>query len=204
MSKKKSKKTHRDIPIQDEQVNSDEGAPEQPELKVAKAADTTGELEELKQKMQRLGADYHNYQKRSQRQIEQTAAMARESIVKAILPVLDNFEHMLDQCDQATDVDALLKGVQIVYDHLLNIFKSEGVRRIEVKEGCGFDPSLHEALLHEESDQVPANTVVRELARGYTMNDHTLRPAKVSVAKPPAEDSPVADEDAEPSEDSQQ
>ena len=197
MSKKKSKKQHRDIPIQDEQVSPDGGASDQPELKVVKAADRAGELEELKQKMQRLGADYHNYQKRSQRQIEQSAAMARESVVKAVLPVLDNFEHTLEQCGQATDAEALLKGVQIVYDHLVNILEGHGMRRLEVKAGCGFDPSLHEALLNEESDEVPANTVVRELARGYTMNDHTIRPAKVSVAKSPTIEEPEINEEPE-------
>jgi molecular chaperone GrpE len=197
MNKKKSQNPHQDIPSQDKQVSPDENLTEQPEPKAVEteqAANVANELEELKQKMQRLGADYHNYQKRSQKQIEQTAAMVSESIVKAIVPVLDNFEHALEKSGQTTDMDALLHGVKIVYDHLVNILEGVGMRRIEVKAGDEFNPSEHEALLHEESDGLPANAVVRELAHGYIMNGHTLRPAKVSVAKAPTMDAPGASE----------
>jgi len=197
MSKKHSQNPHQDIPGPDKQVSPDENTTEKSEPKPAgteRAANVANELEELKQKMQRLGADYHNYQKRSQKQIEQTAAMVSEGIVRAILPVLDNFEHALEKSGQTTDMDALLHGVKIVYDHLVNILEGVGMRRIEVKTGDEFNPSQHEAILHEESDGMPANAVVRELAHGYIMNGHTLRPAKVSVAKPPTSDEPGASE----------
>ncbi len=150
------------------------------------------ELEDLKQRLQRLGADYQNYQKRSQRQIEQATQFAREDLVKSLLPVLDNFDHTLEKGAEAQDGESLLKGVQIVYDHLLGVLTSAGMKRIEVNQGDSFDPALHQAMLHEPSDQFPENAVLRELAPGYTMNDRTLRPAKVSIAKAPAEEKPPA------------
>ncbi len=144
------------------------------------------EIEDLKQRLQRLGADYQNFQKRSLRQIEQAAQMAREEIARTLLPVLDNFEHTLNADHAGQDTAKILEGVQIVYDHLLNVLAGHGCKPIPVQTGDAFDPAQHEALMKVEHDELPENAVVAELARGYAMNERTLRPAKVSVAKPPA------------------
>ncbi len=141
------------------------------------------ELEELRSRFQRLAADYQNYQKRSYKQIEQTGQYAREEIAKSLLPVLDNFEHTLEKGADFADAAAVLEGVKIVYDHLLSVLAGHDVTRIEIQTGEPFNPNLHEAMLHEESDTCEENTIVRELAAGYLMNGRTLRPAKVSVAK---------------------
>lgn len=146
----------------------------------------TDALGEMTQKWQRLAADYQNYQRRAQRQIEQAGQFAHESIAKGLLPVLDNFQHTLERGREATDVATVMQGVQIVYDHLFNVLEGFGMKRIAVEPGTAFDPNHHEAMLHEESDAAPPGTVVRELAPGYVMNERTLRPAKVSVAKTPS------------------
>jgi len=160
------------------------------------------EIEQLKQRLQRLGADYQNYQKRANKQLEQATQIAREGLVKSLLPVLDNFEHTLENINSmeksgdAPDLGALLKGVQIVHDHLIDTLTAAGVHRIEVSQGEPFDPTLHEAMLREENEHFSENTILRELARGYLMNGRTLRPAKVSVAKGPApKDTQVDQED---------
>jgi len=141
------------------------------------------ELTELRGRFQRLAADYQNYQKRSYKQIEQTGQLAREEIAKSLLAVLDNFEHTLEKGVEFKNVAAVLDGVKIVYDHLMSILAGHGVTKIEIQRGESFNPSLHEAILHEESDECEENTILRELAAGYMMNGRTLRPAKVSVAK---------------------
>jgi molecular chaperone GrpE len=151
--------------------------------------DIEAELEDLKQRLQRLGADYQNYQKRAQKQIEQAMQYACENMVKSLLPVFDNFERALEKGGQEQSAEALLQGVQIVYDHLSGVLESGGLRRIEVNPGCPFNPAIHEAMLHEPSEEFDENTVLRELARGYVMNGRTLQPAKVSVVRtPPAVD----------------
>jgi len=161
--------------------------PEKADAQVPQAeAAATGpeqELDEIKQRLQRLGADYQNYQKRSLRQLEQAAQFSKENMVKALLPVLDNFEHALAKGGEAQDVAALLEGVRIVYDHLMNVLQGAGMERIEVRPASAFDPNLHEAMMHQESKDQPEHTVLMELAPGYVMNGRTLRPAKVSVAK---------------------
>ena len=160
------------------------------------------EMEQLKQRLQRLGADYQNYQKRANKQLEQATQIAREGLVKSLLPVLDNFEHTLENINSleksgnTPEFGALLKGVQIVHDHLMDALTAAGVHRIEVNQGEPFDPSLHEAMLQEENEHFPENTILRELARGYLMNGRTLRPAKVSVARGTApKDTQVGQED---------
>ena len=144
----------------------------------------------MKLRLQRLGADYQNYQKRMQKQLEQAGQFAREDIVKTLIPILDNFEHALEKGTETDDPQALLQGMKIVYDQLMGDLVKNGMLRIEVLPGDPFDPSFHEAMLREESDSQPENTIIREFARGYKMNDRVLRPAKVSVARPPVAPAP--------------
>ena len=160
------------------------------------------EMVELKYRLQRLGADYQNYQKRADKQIEQAARLARENLVKSLLPVLDNFEHTIENLENPgesqQDIAAILKGVRIVYDHLMSDMESAGLERIQVNQGEHFDPTRHEAMLHEESDEFEDNTIIRELVPGYLMNGRTLRPTRVSVAKPAAV--PTVPEDSDETE----
>lgn len=157
------------------------------------------ELEELRGRFQRLAADYQNYQKRSYKQVEQTGQYAREEMAKSMLVVLDNFEHTLEKGAEFSDAAAVLDGVKIVYDHLFSVLAGHGITRIEIQMGEPFNPSLHEAMLHEESNEYEENTILRELSAGYMMNGRTLRPAKVSVAKGNAkkEDRREGDNDAD-------
>ena len=170
-------------------------------------APQAGELESLKDKLQRLGADYQNYQKRAQKQITQAEQFARGEMAKSLLPVLDNFEHTLANDQETADLGAILKGIAIVYDHLLNILKAQGLEVIPVEPADPFDPSLHEAMLRQESSDLPPNSVIAQLSPGYTMNGRTLRPAKVSVSTTPQAESaqnPLDDTVAEPEANSQE
>jgi len=170
-------------------------------------APQASESDSLKDKLQRLGADYQNYQKRAQKQITQAEQFARGEMAKSLLPVLDNFEHTLANDQETADLGAILKGIEIVYDHLLNILKAQGLEVIQVDPADPFDPSLHEAMLRQESGDLPPNCVIEQLSPGYTMNGRTLRPAKVSVSTTPQTESaqnPLDDTVAEPEANSQE
>jgi len=188
MSKKKKSKS-KDAPAGDPQVEStaQQQQPSTTETQEQTAAAEGNEptVAELKQRLQRLGADYHNYQKRTEKQLEQVTQFTKENLVKSLLPVLDNFMLTLEKGAEAQDILTVLQGTQIIYDQLVKTLESVGVQQIKIQAGCAFDPSLHEAILHEENDQHPENTIVRELAGGYVMNGRTVRPAKVAVAKAP-------------------
>jgi len=155
-------------------------------------AEMAAELAELKGRLQRLGADYQNYQRRTGRQVEQSRQLAQEEMARSLLVALDNFEHTLEKGREAQDVAAVLAGVQIVYDHMVDILRGHGMERILVEPGAPFDPNLHQAMLHEPTSEYADQTVVRELAPGYAMNGRTLRPVKVAVAKRPAQEAPEA------------
>jgi molecular chaperone GrpE len=144
------------------------------------------ELEDLKQSLLRVAADYQNYQKRARREIEQASQVAEERLAKGLIPVLDDFDRALSQGRDVTGAEAVLEGVRLVHEGLLRVLASRGLKPIEVQPGTPFDPALHEAMMYEEHADLPENSICRELARGYVMNGRVLRAAKVTVAKKPA------------------
>jgi molecular chaperone GrpE len=144
------------------------------------------EKEELFGKLQRVSADYINFQKRSHKQVEDTIAYEKEKIIKTLLPALDNFEHMLQNVQSAESKDILLKGVRIIYDQILEILKSHGVERIDAL-GVKFDPSMHEAVSHRAESAKEENAVLEEFQKGYKINGRVLRPSRVIINKLPQE-----------------
>lgn len=134
----------------------------------------------------RACADLDNYRKRAQREKEDLAKFANESILREILPVVDNLERALQHAAQGEGQDAsLLQGVEMTLGQFRKVLEKFGVVPITAV-GTGFDPARHEAMGQIESSDAPANTVVQELQRGYLLNERLLRPALVMIAKAPA------------------
>jgi len=140
------------------------------------------EKDELFGKLQRVSADYANYQKRAPKQIADTIGYEKERIIKTLLPVLDNFEHTLQNAHSAEDVDVLVKGIQIVYDQLIDVLKSHRVQQIEAK-GEKFDPAVHQAMTQRTEAEAEDNIVLEEFQKGYKLNERVIRPSKVIVNK---------------------
>ena len=140
------------------------------------------EKDELFEKLQRISADYANFQKRAPKQIADTIAYEKEKIIKSLLPALDNFEHTLQNTQSAENMDALVKGIQIIYDQMLDILKSHGVEPIETL-GENFDPALHEAMMQKTEPEKENNIVLQEFQKGYKLNGRVIRPGKVIVNK---------------------
>ncbi len=140
------------------------------------------EKDELFAKLQRVSADYDNLQKRTSKQIADTIGYEKEKIIKTLLPVLDNFEHSLQNAHQAENVDVLLKGIQIIYDQMLDILKSHNVEQIKAL-GELFDPALHEAMMQKTEPEQQENIVLEEFQKGYKLNGRVIRPSKVIVNK---------------------
>jgi len=140
------------------------------------------EKDELFEKLQRVSADYANFQKRVPKQITDTIAYEKEKIIKTLLPVLDNFEHTLQNAHSSESLDVLVKGIQIVYDQMLDILKSHGVEQIKAL-GEKFDPSLHQAMMQKAHPEHEENIVLEEFQKGYKLNGRVIRPTKVIVNK---------------------
>lgn len=158
--------------------------------------DLQKEKDELFGKLQRVGADYENFQKRVPKQIADTIAYEKEKIIKTLLPALDNFEHMLQNVHSAENADVLVKGIQIIYDQMLDILKIHGVEQIKALDEA-FDPALHEAMMQKAKPDKEESIVLEEFQKGYKLNGRVIRPSKVIVNKPSSEQEASQQEQAE-------
>lgn len=144
------------------------------------------EKDELFGKLQRVSADYANFQKRVPKQIADTIAYEKERLIRTLLPVLDNFEHTLQSACSVENVDALIKGVRIIYDQLLDVLKSHNVEPLNAL-GEEFDPAVHEAMTHQANPEKKEGIVLEEFQKGYKLNGRVIRPSRVVVNKLPAD-----------------
>jgi molecular chaperone GrpE len=187
------KRKSKDEPRDERQIELSEDKLEELRRQIG---DLQAEKDEITGKLQRVGADYANFQKRVARQIADTIAYDKELIMKTLLPVLDNFEHTLANAQVGDNADAFVKGVRIIYDQMLDILKSHGVEQIKAA-GEKFDPSLHEAMMQKALSDREEDIVLEEFQKGYKLNGRVIRPAKVVVNKLPSEEAAPQREDAE-------
>jgi molecular chaperone GrpE len=145
------------------------------------------ERDEYKDKMQRAQAECANIAKRLHQQHAESLKLSGMSLARDILPVLDNFERTLANLKDAHAEDPVIAGVKLVADQLTKVLKDHGVEPIEAI-GKQFDPSIHEALLHDRQSEELPGTVTQEFERGYRMHDRVLRHSKVAVAAEPPGD----------------
>jgi len=150
----------------------------------------TGEAEENYDRLLRVSAEFENYKKRSAREMADFKKYANQSLLKELLPIIDNLDLAIKAAAEASNgTDAcLLDGVELTRKEILKVFENFHVEPIDAL-GKPFDPNFHEAVMREESDKHPENTVVNELQKGYLMHDRLLRPAMVVVAMPKSKDS---------------
>ena len=141
------------------------------------------ETARLKDQLLRLAADFDNYKKRARRELADTAKMAREDVLKELLPVFDNLERATSHATQATDVKALTEGISMVTRQFVDTLGKLGIERVAAL-GLPFDPTVHEAVQHLETTEYAPGTVAMELQAGYRQGDRVIRPAMVVVAKP--------------------
>jgi molecular chaperone GrpE len=134
---------------------------------------------EYKDGWARSQAEFQNYRKRIERDNELTYANMKGDIIKKVLPALDDLERALQ--NRPAD-DAWASGIELIARKLQNILDNEGVKRIEAK-GMAFDPTFHEAITHEPSDEVPSEHVIEVIQNGYMLGERVIRPALVRVAQ---------------------
>ena len=150
------------------------------------AASLQAERDDLLKRLQRVSADYLNYQKRIQKEVQQSREFANEELLKAILPVLDDVEKALEAGSaNHPPEDPLLAGLRLIREKALAALGHFGLARIECL-GRPFDPDRHSAVVQEPSADHPPHTVVRELRKGYTVHGRLVRPAMVAVSVAPS------------------
>lgn len=131
----------------------------------------------------RVSAEFDNYKKRSAREMSEFRKYANESLISEMLTVVDNIERAITTSSSDDKANScIIEGVSLTLKEILRVFDNFGVKPIESlnKE---FDPNFHQAVMQEETDEHPANTVTAELQKGYMIHDRLLRPSMVIVSK---------------------
>lgn len=139
------------------------------------------ELEDWKQSYMRKQADFQNFSKRKEKELEELRKFSSEKIITKFLGSLDNLERAVEASSSTKDFDSLVKGVEMIIRNLQDIVSSEGVE--EIKSVGEYDPQYHHAVSVEDNPDFKENEIVRVLQKGYTMKGKVIRPAMVSVKK---------------------
>lgn len=170
---------HRDEPESD---GTGEAAP-QPPIDSNELIKLRTERDQLFERLARTQADYQNSRRRLEQDMEQRLQYANSNLIKSLLPVIDNWERALAVDPAQTGAAAILKGLELVHDQMMAALKQHNVEVIAPEPGTPFDPTQHEALMQQPSDQYKEPAVTMLLQKGYRLKDRTLRPAQVAVSK---------------------
>ncbi|MBW2491542.1 MAG: nucleotide exchange factor GrpE [Deltaproteobacteria bacterium] len=193
MAKGKKVKIHTDV----EATGKEDTVDDKKDLNEGDTLESVDPLKEMEEKVEslkkeaaenhdrllRVAAEFENYKKRAAREMNDFRKFANESFVKAMLPVVDSLDLAIESSSTDTHTNhSVVEGVSMTLKEILKVFEQFGVKRFE-SMGNVFDPSLHQAVMQEETQVHPDNTVLRELQKGYMIHDRLLRPAMVVVSK---------------------
>jgi len=146
------------------------------------------ELEETRDQMMRIAAEFDNFKKRMEREKSKLLKYAGENILRDLLTTLDNLDRAIEQgnavAEDGENLQAMMQGVELTRKGLVATLERFGVEPLDAV-GLAFNPDEHDALTMEASAEVPANHVLREFARGYRFKDRVLRHAQVVVSSGP-------------------
>ncbi len=136
---------------------------------------------DYKADLQRMAADFSNYRKRNEAERTEFAKFAKADLITKLLDVLDGYDRALASVPDDAKGQPWVEGMWLVERKLRQILDAEGLEPID-SLGKPFDPYVHEAVAHVESDE-PEGTVIEEHQKAYRLHDRVIRPALVSVAK---------------------
>jgi molecular chaperone GrpE len=151
-----------------------------PEVPAPEADELRRERDALQDRLLRTAAEFDNYRKRIERERRDLFESASADALLDMLPIIDNLERALQAASGADE--GLRKGVELIHKQMLDLLRKRGVRPIEAL-GTDFDPNVHQAVDHAQSDEHRDGEVIQELQPGYMLGDRLLRPAMVKVAK---------------------
>ncbi|MBZ8173063.1 nucleotide exchange factor GrpE [Staphylococcus cohnii] len=137
-------------------------------------------VQEEEEKYLRLYAEFENYKRRIQKENQTMKAYKAQDVLNDILPTIDNIERALQIEGEDEQFKSLQKGVEMVYESLLNALKNNGLEKIEA-EGQQFDPNVHQAVVQDDNPDYESGQVTQELQTGYKLKERVLRPSMVKV-----------------------
>lgn len=191
--------TDKTLTILDEET-PDEGAGSPTETVTAEVVDEEGQAvpapegdpletlrqanEDLAEQVKRTNAEFHNFRRRQEEEQKRVKVRIREEIIRTMLPILDHLERTLAAAKGGGEktLDSLLQGVELIDKDVRKIFEGHGLTAIAA-HGEPFDAALHQAVMMEETSEVPDQTILAELQKGYALDERVIRPAMVKVAR---------------------
>lgn len=148
-----------------------------------KLGETEAKLEKEKKEYLFLMAEFDNFRKRTLKEKSDIIRNASESVLKGLLPIVDDFERGLDAIKDTDNADSVKEGMSLIYNKFLKFLEQNGVKAID-STGKTFDPELHEAIaMVPTEDEALKGKVIDTPTKGYTINDKVLRYAKVAVGQ---------------------
>lgn len=130
----------------------------------------------------RSEAEIENIKKRNRKDKEEWVKYANETLIKEILPVMDNLEMAISHSHDENSIQALREGVELTLRGLRDVLGKSGLEEVEA-EGEAFDPNYHHAVSEQADENVEAGIILQELQRGYMLKKRLIRPAMVIVSK---------------------
>jgi molecular chaperone GrpE len=145
-------------------------------------AQLKAERDDLYDRLLRKQAEFDNYKKRVERERSEFAQFASAELMRELLNAMDSFDRAIHTANTNTAANEnMFRGLDLIYKQFQDTLSRFGLKAIEAK-GQPFDPNMHQAVSTIPTDDVPENTVVDELRKGYTLNGRLLRAAMVSVS----------------------
>ena len=180
---------HQSIPVEDASGEASDGErePAGPEARADELEDLRRQVNEKQGRLLRALAEVDNVKRRTQRERDEYVRYANESLIRDLLPVVDNFDRALEAARATGEAAKVVEGVALIQRELLKVLERVGVTRYSAL-GERFDPNRHEATGRVVSGSHPPDTVVAEMSSGYLLNGRVLRPVQVVVAAAPDED----------------
>lgn len=167
---------------------------------LAKLEEQSNLANEYLDHLRRFKAEFENYKKRQERERIEFIRLSNEGLMAELLPVMDSLDRALMGVHQSHSLESFLPGVELIRKQLGDVLVKNGLGTIETI-GIPFDPKVHEALMHLESDEYPEDIIVQEVRKGYVLNNKVIRPAQVAVSKKKSDKSDRSDKEEEKEDD---
>ena len=170
---------------QDEERQPADGGAEELEKLKEEMDKAIAKADEYFKLLQRVQADFANYKRRIDQERTEFARATKADVILKTLPVLDDFSRALEMVPEEIASHDWAKGISMIHRKLMSVLENEGLKKMEAR-GREFNPWEHEAILHQETNEVEEGRVVAVVREGYKLDDKVIRPAQVIVAKGPA------------------
>jgi molecular chaperone GrpE len=184
------KVVEKEVETSEEAVKSEKDVPEkgngtEDPVKVLeeKLKEAENAAKESYDKMLRAAAEQENFKKRIHRETLDFQKFANESLIKELLPIVDNLERAVESSgSDQKQVQAIVEGVKMTLKEIYKVLERFNLKSLE-SEGKPFDPNFHQAVMQQETAEHPENIVLKEMQKGYILHDRLIRPAMVVVSK---------------------